>query len=51
MERLSRTGYKRVPIRARAKLHEVANGHMTMLEQSPERVMTYFQNRRVCYAA
>ena len=42
---------KRVPVRTKAKLREAANEHMTMLEQSPERVMSYFQDRRVRYAA
>ena len=42
---------KRVPIRTKAKLREAANDHMTMLERSPERVMSYFQDRRVRYAA
>jgi transposase len=42
---------KRVPVRTKAKLREAANDHMTMLEQHPERVMSYFQDRRVRYAA
>ena len=42
---------KRVPVRTKAKLREAANKHMTMLEQTPERVMGYFQDRRVRYAA
>jgi transposase len=42
---------KRVPVRTKAKLREAANEHMTMLEQNPERVMSYFQDRRVRYAA
>ena len=42
---------KRVPISTKAKLREAANDHMTMPEQNPERVMTYFQDRRVRYAA
>ena len=42
---------KRVPIRTKAKLREAANDHMVMLEQNPERVMSYFQDRRVRYAA
>jgi transposase len=42
---------KRVPVRTKAKLREAANDHMTMLEQNPERVMSYFQDRRVRYAA
>lgn len=42
---------KRVPVRTKAKLHEAATQHMTMLEQTPERVMAYFQDRHVRYAA
>jgi len=33
---------KRVPIRTKAKLRVAANNHMAMLEQNPERVMSYF---------
>lgn len=42
---------KRVPVRTKAKLREAANDHMAMLEQNPERVMRYFQDRHVRYAA
>jgi hypothetical protein len=42
---------KRVPVRTKAKLREAANEHMAMLEKTPERVMGYFQDRRVRYAA
>ena len=42
---------KRVPVRTKAKLREAANDHMAMLEHNPERVMSYFQDRRVRYAA
>ena len=42
---------KRVPVRTKAKLREAASAHMTMLEQTPERVLGYFQDRRVRYAA
>lgn len=42
---------KRVPVRSKTKLREAANEHMTMLEQNPERVVSYFQDRRVRYAA
>ena len=42
---------KRVPARTKAKLREAANEHMAMLEQDPKRVMSYFQDRRVRYAA
>jgi transposase len=42
---------KRVPIRTKAKLREAANEHMLMLENNPQRVMGFFQDRRVRYAA
>ena len=42
---------KHVPVRSKAKLREATSQHMTMLEQSPERVESYFQDRRVRYAA
>ena len=42
---------KRVPVRTKAKLREAANEHMSMLEKTPERVIGYFQVRRVRYAA
>jgi transposase len=42
---------KRVPVRTKAKLREAANEHMLMLEKTPERVIGYFQDRRVRYAA
>ncbi len=33
------------------KLRDATSAHMMMLEQNPERVMSYFQDRRVKYAA
>jgi transposase len=42
---------KRVPVRTKAKLRDAANEHMSMLEKSPERVMSFFQDPRVKYAA
>ena len=42
---------KRVPVRTKAKLREAASEHMSMLEKTPERVIGYFQDRRVRYAA
>ena len=42
---------KQVPVRTKAKLREAANSHMMRLEQNPERVIGYFQDRRVRYAA
>jgi len=41
----------RVQVRTKRKLKIVTNEHMTMLEQSPERVKSYFQDPRVKYAA
>ncbi|MDP2441006.1 MAG: IS630 family transposase, partial [Rhodoferax sp.] len=38
-------------VRTKAKLRHAAAEHMTMLEQTPERVIAYFQDRRVKYAA
>jgi transposase len=42
---------KRVPVRTKARLRAAATEHMSMLEQNPERVMRYFQDKRVQYAA
>lgn len=42
---------KRVPVRTKARLHQAATANMTMLEQTPEPVMAYFQDRHVRYAA
>ena len=42
---------KRVPVRTKAKLREAANEHMAMLDRAPERVIAYFQDHRVRYAA
>ena len=42
---------KRVPVRTKGKLRAAASEHMTMLEQNPERVIGYFQDRRARYAA
>jgi transposase len=42
---------KRVPVRTKAKLRKAANEHMAMLEKSPKRVMSSFQDRQVRYAA
>ncbi len=42
---------KRVPVRTKAKLREAATSHMRHLEQNPERVISYFQDKRVKYAA
>ncbi len=42
---------KRVPVRTKAKLRAAANEYMAMLDRTPERVIAYFQDRRVRYAA
>ena len=42
---------KRVPLRTKTKLRQAANEPMTMLDRTPERVISYFQDRRVHYAA
>jgi transposase len=42
---------KRVPVRTKAKLRDAANEHMFMLENSPQRVQSFFQDARVKYAA
>jgi transposase len=42
---------KRVAVRTKAKLRQAANKHMAMLDRTPERVIGYFQDRRVRYAA
>ena len=42
---------KHVPIKTKARLRAAANDHMMMLEKNPMRVIAYFQDRRVRYAA
>lgn len=42
---------KRVPVRTKVKLRDAANEHMFMLEKSPQRVQSFFQDPRVKYAA
>jgi hypothetical protein len=42
---------KRASVRTKVKSRQAANDHMTMLENSPERIMSYFQDHRVRYAA
>jgi hypothetical protein len=42
---------KRVPARTKTKLRQAANKHMTMLESNPLRVMGYFLDHSVRYAA
>ena len=42
---------KRVPVRTKAKPRAVASQHMAMLQQSPARVIGYFHDSHVRYAA
>ena len=42
---------KRAPVRTKVALREAANEHMSMLENSPERVRAFFQDPVVKYAA
>ena len=41
----------KVPARTKAKLRSAATQHMTELEQSPERIKAFFQDKKVRYAA
>jgi len=41
----------KVSVRSKSKLQAVANDHMILLSNSPERVRTYFEDPRVKYAA
>ena len=41
----------KVPVRTKSKLKAAAEGHMTTIGKSPERVRAYFQDPRVKYAA
>lgn len=41
----------KVPVRTKAKLRAAAVDHMTLLEQTPERVKKYFGDPKVAYAA
>ena len=41
----------KVPARTKAKLRSAATLHMTELEQSPERIKAFFQDKNVRYAA
>jgi transposase len=42
---------KKVPVRTKTKLRDAANQHMDMLQSNPERVRSFFQDKRVKYAA
>lgn len=48
---LKQTLYTKVPVRTKAKLKAATTEHMQALENSPERVKTFFQDARVKYAA
>ena len=41
----------KVSARTKKRLRDVASAHMALIEASPERVMKYFQDPRVAYAA
>ena len=41
----------KVAVRTKAKLKEETNEHMMMLSATPERVKSYFQDKRIKYAA
>ena len=41
----------KVPVRTKTKLKLAATEHMVKLEQSPDRVKSFFQDPRVKYAA
>lgn len=43
--------YTKVPVRTKAKLKAATAEYMQTLEDSPERLKTYFQDPRVKYAA
>jgi hypothetical protein len=40
-----------VPVRTKAKLKSAAESHMALLQQTPDRVRTYFQDQRTRHAA
>jgi hypothetical protein len=42
---------KKVPVRTKAKLRDAAKQHMATLESNPERFRSFFQDKRVKYAA
>ena len=42
---------KKVQVRTKAKLRDAANEHMVRLEQSPDRIRSFFQDQPVKYAA
>lgn len=41
----------KVAVRSKTKLKDATNEHMTMLSNTPERVKSYFQDKRIKYAA
>jgi len=42
---------KKVPVRTKAKLRDATQQHMDMLKSNPDRVRSFFQDKRVKYAA
>jgi len=41
----------KVPVRTKNKLRSAAESHMRMLEQRPERIIKYFEDPAISYAA
>jgi hypothetical protein len=41
----------KVAVRTKKKLKDATNEHMEMLKQNPDRVRSYFQDKRIKYAA
>jgi hypothetical protein len=39
------------PVKTKAKLRNAAEAHMTMLEHKPERIIKYFEDPAIRYAA
>jgi hypothetical protein len=48
---LKQTIGKKVPVRNKAKLRDATKQHMAMLESNPDRVRSFFLDKRVKYAA
>lgn len=48
---LKQAMHAKVPVRTKAKLKDAVTNHMRIIEKSPERVMSYFQDPYVKYAA
>lgn len=48
---ISSKRWKHLPVHTKARLRDSTSVHITMLDQSAERVMSYFQDWPVKYAA